>query len=78
MSKEIETSKATIKISKEDEENIVKGLATLIDLYADSLKDICDNAKIHGTILGCELVGIDDHIDTLKSINNTLDYFRGN
>ncbi len=76
MSKEIETSKATIKISKEDEDNIIKGLATLIDLYADGLKDICDNPKTYGTILGCELAGIDDHIDRLKSINNTLDYFK--
>lgn len=75
MSKTIETSEATIEISKNDEENIVKGLALLVDLYADSLKDLCYQAKIHGTILECELVGIEDCIEKLNSVDNTLNYF---
>lgn len=75
MSKKINTSNALIEINKQDEENIVKGLALLINLYADGLKDLCYDAKIHGNLLECELVGIEDHIKRLQSVSNTINYF---
>lgn len=72
---EIETSNATITITKLDEENIVKGLATLIDIYADNLKELVNQSELHGTILKCESLAIDRCIEKIKSASDTLTYF---
>ena len=72
---EIETSNGTITINGIDKENIVKGLSTLIDIYADSLKETIQQAEIHGTILNCESLAIDRCIEKIKSASDTLSYF---
>lgn len=68
--------KEEIKLSKEDKENIVEGLSQLVDFYANNLRELIEPARLHGDILECELVGIDDQINRLKSAVNTLDLFR--
>ncbi len=71
----IEASNVTITINGIDEENIVKGLSTLIDIYADSLKETIQQPEIHGTIINCESLAIDRCIEKIKSVSDTLSYF---
>ena len=72
---EIETSNALIKINGIDEKNIIEGLATLIDIYADNLKERVQEIKINGNMLQCESLTIDRCIEKIKSVSDTLTYF---
>ena len=72
---EIETSNATITINGIDEKNIIEGLATLIDIYADNLKERVHQIEINGNILTCESLAIDRCIEKIKSASDTLTYF---
>ena len=72
---EIEAKNKRIVLSGIDEGNIVKGLAILVDTYADGLKKIAQQVELNGNILECENSAMDGCIEEIKSVSNTLTYF---
>lgn len=72
---EIQTSDETITLNKSDKENIIKGLAILIEIYTDNLKETIKEVKLNKTMSEYENSIIDRCVKEIKSINDTLMYF---